>query len=132
MTSTGGGAGDDGERNADTEGPSYLEERAKCCEPEIVFSNLRDTATEGEACDSRNTGEDVEEDARGFSHTFTEDAWTRMLKVKLALRDWFGGHNMSAHVLLDSFCGTDLEIIGLETPHVVTGHDGVDSWGDPS
>lgn len=128
VTTTGRGTGDDGECNADTESPSYLEERAKCCEPEIFFGDLREAATDGETRDGRNTGENVEKDARGFCHTFTQDAWTRVLEVKLALRHWLGSDNMSAQVLLNSFCSTDLEIVGLQTPHVVAGHNGVWSW----
>lgn len=125
VTTTGGGTGDDGECNADTKSPPYLEERAKCGETEVIFSDLWNTATEGEAGDCGNTGENVEKDARGFSHAFTEDAWTRVLEVKLALRDWFGGGHMSAHVLLDCFSGPNFEVVGLQTPHVVAGHGGV-------
>jgi hypothetical protein len=37
----------------------------------------------------------VEKDSSSFSHTFSEDPWTAMLEVELALRDWFGSNNVS-------------------------------------
>ena len=37
----------------------------------------------------------VEKDSSSFSHTFSEDPWTAMLEVELALRDWLGSNNVS-------------------------------------
>lgn len=52
----------------------------------------------------------VEEDARGFGHTFSEDAGTSVLKVELALRDCLGGNDMSRQVLLESVTDTDFDV----------------------
>jgi len=62
----------------------------------------------------------VEKDSRSLSHTFSEDPWTAMLKVELALRDSLGRNNMSGQVLLEGFTVSELDICCVQTRHMVS------------
>jgi hypothetical protein len=50
----------------------------------------------------------VEEDACCFSHAFSQPSRASMFEVKLSLRDWLRGNDVSRIMLLDSFGGTNL------------------------
>jgi hypothetical protein len=71
----------------------------------------------------------VEKDSSSFSHTFSEDPWTAMLKVELALRDWLGRNNMSGQVLLDGFTVAELDICCVQTRHMFSFGRHVGRWG---
>jgi hypothetical protein len=62
----------------------------------------------------------VEKDSSSFSHTFSEDPWTAMLEVELALRDWLGSDNVSGQVLLEGFTVSELDICCVQTRHMVS------------
>jgi hypothetical protein len=61
----------------------------------------------------------VEKDSSSFSHTFSEDSWTAMLEVELALRDWLGSDNVSGQVPLEGFTVSELDIRCVQTRHMV-------------
>jgi hypothetical protein len=60
----------------------------------------------------------VEKDSSSFSHAFSEDPWTAMLEVELALRDWLGRNNVSGQVLLEGFTVSELDICCVQTRHM--------------
>ncbi|KAG8527767.1 uncharacterized protein KY384_007921 [Bacidia gigantensis] len=111
-------------RNTNPEREADLQNRPESGEPEVFRGDLRGAGGEGEARDGADAGEDVEEDARGFGHAFAEDAGAGVLEVEFALRDGFGGDDVSGEVFLDGFGGAEFEVVGLEAVELVVCHFG--------
>lgn len=57
----------------------------------------------------------VEEHSCRFSHHLSKPARASMLEVELPLSHWRRLYDMTADVSLDSLCGSQLEIMGMET-----------------
>ena len=104
MSTTSRRTRNDRERDSQRESPAHLEEGSK---GGVFFVD----------CESRhccNSWEDVEEDAGGFGHAFTEPSRTGVFEVEFALGDGFGGDDVAGEVFLDGFCCADFEFVGVE------------------
>ena len=111
------GTGDDGKGDADSEGPTNLEQRTK--DRDTYFSGDRVRRCQCERSYRGDTRKDVEEDTCGFSHHLTEDTWTTMLEVQLALRDRFWWYHMACNMALQGISGTKLHVMGVQATYIL-------------
>ena len=111
-----GRARNNGKRNSNGKRPPDLKQRAEGRDAK------RAGAVDGEAGDGGDAGEDVEEDACGFGHAFTQPARAAVLEVELALRDGADVGDMSGNVALNCFGSPNFEIVGCEPVEVVSRH----------
>jgi hypothetical protein len=61
----------------------------------------------------------VEKDSGSFSGHFSQPSWSCVLEVQLSLRHRLLTSNMTMGMSLDSFCYTNLHIIGRKTGDMV-------------
>ena len=109
--------GDDGKGDANSEGPTNLEEGTK--DTDTYLSGDRVRGCESERSYRGDTRKDVEEDACGFGHHLTKDAWTAMFESQLALRDRLWWYDMAGDVTLQGVGGTKLHIVGVKATHIL-------------
>ena len=118
MPTTGRCARDNRKSDTNSEAPSNLEDATES------HRARRGCSIQVGRCDRSNTGENVEEDAGGFGHAFSEDPRTPVLKVDFALGDRWSLDDVTRYVTLESFGIAYLDIAGVLADEVIRGCHG--------
>lgn len=69
---------------------------------------------DGESCRGGDSCKDVEKNSSCFGHAFSQPSRSGMFKIEFPLRDGLGSNDATSKVLLNSFRGTQFQVIGMQ------------------